>query len=71
MARNLLLILLVVAIAGSMAFLLIYFLKRLKRIEKEMWEEKARIAKIGSDKRKKIATQARKDTEKNKTEKEE
>lgn len=61
MAKNILFLLLVFIVAGSLTFLIISFFKRLKRIEKEMWEEKARKAKIATQKRKELAAQALKD----------
>ncbi len=60
MGKNILLLLSVFVVAGSMAFLLITFFKRLKRIEKEMWEEKAALAKKASEARKAEVAQARK-----------
>ncbi len=58
---NVLFILLILIVIGSMTFLLKSFLKRLKRIEKEMWEEKARRAEIASKLRKEQAIKARKE----------
>ena len=58
---NVLFILLILIVIGSMTFLLRSFLKRLKRIEKEMWEEKARRAEVASKLRKEQAIQARKE----------
>ncbi len=61
MGKNILLLLSVFIVVGTLTFLLISFFKHLKRIERDMWEEKARKAKISSQKRKKKAAQALKD----------
>ncbi len=52
MTKSLILLAIAIIVAGTMAFLLIFFLKRLKRIEKELWEEKSRKAEIAIAKRK-------------------
>ena len=61
MGKSILLLLSVFVVVGTLAFLLIKFFKRLKLIEKEMWEEKAQHAKISSQKRKEQAAQSRKE----------
>ena len=61
MANNILLLISVFIVAGSLTFLLRNFFNRLKRIEKEMWEEKAKKAKVATQKRKEQAAQSLKD----------
>ncbi len=61
MGKDILLLLLVFVVVGTLTFLLIRFFKRLKIIEKDMWERKAQNAKRSSQMRREKVAQALKE----------